>query len=68
MNERIKVRMTELKLNNKTLAKMLNISEAHLSMILSGKRNVSVQVLKSISEKLNLSIDYLIYGKETVND
>lgn len=68
MNERIKVRMTELKLNNKTFAKMLNISEAHLSMILSGKRNVSVQVLKSISEKLNLSIDYLIYGKETVND
>lgn len=66
MNERIKDRLRELQINNKEFAKRLNVSEAHLSMILSGKRGVSVKLLIDIANKLNVTTDWLIFGKETV--
>lgn len=64
MNERIKDRLHELQITNKEFAKRLNVSEAHLSMILSGKRGVSVKLLIDIAKKLNVTTDWLIFGKE----
>lgn len=66
MNERIKDRLRELQITNKEFAKRLNVSEAHLSMILSGKRGVSVKLLIDIAKKLNVTTDWLIFGKENV--
>lgn len=66
MNERIKDRLRELQITNKEFAKRLNVSEAHLSMILSGKRGVSVKLLIDIANKLNVTTDWLIFGKENV--
>ncbi|MCI8640420.1 MAG: helix-turn-helix transcriptional regulator [Clostridia bacterium] len=53
--------------NNKTqesLAEELNISPAFLSNIETAKRRPSLSTLILIAEKLNLSLDYLIYDKD----
>lgn len=42
----------------------LNISREALSYYERGKRNPDVQTLKMFSEYFNVSIDYLINGKE----
>lgn len=42
----------------------LNISREALSYYENGKRNPDIQTLKLMSEYFNVSIDYLINGKE----
>ena len=42
----------------------LNISRESLSYYENGKRNPDIQLLKSMSDYFNVSIDYLINGKE----
>lgn len=53
--------------NNKTqenLAEELNITPAFLSNIETAKRKPSLSTLILIAEKLDLSLDYLIYDKD----
>lgn len=53
--------------NNKTqeiLAEELKITPAFLSNIETGKRKPSLDTLLVITEKLNLSLDYLIYDED----
>ncbi len=45
----------------------LNISREALSHYENGKRSPDIQMLKKISEYFNVSIDYLINGKEFGN-
>lgn len=42
----------------------LNISRESLSYYENGKRNPDIQMLKALSEYFNVSIDFLINGKE----
>ena len=42
----------------------LNISRESLSYYENGKRNPDIQLLKDMSAYFNVSIDYLINGKE----
>ena len=53
--------------NNKTqeeLAEELNITPAFLSNIETAKRKPSLSTFLEIADKLNLSLDYLIYNKD----
>ena len=53
--------------NNKTqesLAEELNITPAFLSNIETGKRKPSLSIFILIAEKLDLSLDYLIYDND----
>lgn len=54
----------ERNLNQQKVAMDLNISREALSHYENGKREPSLQMLKKLSEYFNVSIDFLITGKE----
>ena len=54
----------ERKLNQLKVALDLNISREALSHYENGKREPSLKMLIKMSEYFNVSIDYLITGKE----
>ncbi|MBQ7117521.1 MAG: helix-turn-helix transcriptional regulator [Clostridia bacterium] len=51
-------------LNQQKVAMDLNISREALSHYENGKREPSLDMLNKLSEYFNVSIDYLINGKE----
>ncbi len=51
-------------LNQLKVAMDLNISRESLSYYENGKRNPDIQLLKNMSDYFNVSIDYIINGKE----
>ena len=51
-------------LNQLKVALDLNISREALSHYENGKRSPDIQMLKRLSEYFNVSIDFLINGKE----
>jgi|TARA_R100001510_G_C7550432_1_gene134466 transcriptional regulator with XRE-family HTH domain len=46
--------MKKKKLSKSQIAKDLNISEAYISMIFQGKRNLSVNMIKKIRDTYNV--------------
>lgn len=54
----------ERRLSQLKVAMDLNISRESLSYYENGKRNPDIQLLKDMSAYFNVSIDYLINGKE----
>ena len=60
---RKKKRLSQLK-----VATDLNISREAISYYETGKRNPDVQMLITLSKYFNVSIDYLITGKDFKND
>lgn len=48
------------------LAKKLNIDRSLISHIEAGKRGCTVDMLVQLSELFNVSLDFLILGRETV--
>lgn len=55
---------TELGLSQLKVAMDLSISREALSYYENGKRSPDLQMLRKLSEYFNVSIDYLITGKE----
>lgn len=53
-----------LRLNQQKVAMDLNISREALSYYENGKREPSLALLVAMSEYFNVSIDYLITGKD----
>lgn len=51
-------------LNQQKIALDLNISRETISYYENGKRNPDIQMLKMLSRYFNVSIDFLINGKE----
>lgn len=62
MGERIRKRREELNISREQLAEMLDITTKFCSDIESGARGVSIKNLMAISECLNLSTDYILFG------
>lgn len=60
----LKILRKQRKLNQLKVAMDLNISRESLSYYENGKRNPDIQMLKAMSEYFNVSIDFLINGKE----
>lgn len=60
----LKMIRKQKKLNQLKVAMDLNISREALSYYENGKRNPDIQMLKTLSEYFNVSIDYIINGKE----
>lgn len=56
----IELKMYERRLKQKDLAKELGISDAKLSLILSGKKKPDVSFLKAVYTKLNVSADFIL--------
>ena len=55
-------------LNQQKVAMDLNISREVISYYENGKRNPDIQTLKALSKYFNVSIDFLINGKELKKD
>ncbi|MBI9067058.1 MAG: helix-turn-helix domain-containing protein [Salinivirgaceae bacterium] len=60
--EVIRLRMFELKIKNKDLAALLETSPARISEYLNGKREISLNVAKSLHKKLNIDSDIILNG------
>ena len=61
---RLKKLRKEHRMTQEQLAAELNIGTDHLGKIEVGKRGLSIDLLIDLSEKLNVSIDFLIKGRE----
>lgn len=59
---RIGRRRRELKLKQKDLAEMINISPKYLSALETGRRHASLETIAAISEAMNTTYDYFLLG------
>ncbi len=64
MGERLAAYRKQQHLTQEHLAEKLDISVKHYSELERGITGISVEGLISISEKLGLQIDYLLFGKQ----
>ena len=56
----IEMRMYEMRLKQKDLAKKLNISDAKLSLIMNGKQKPDVDFLKAVHTQLNVDAWFIL--------
>lgn len=56
----IELRMYEMKLRQKDLAKTLKVSDTKLSLILSGKQKPDVPFLKALYRNLDIPADFIL--------
>ena len=60
LTEMIRYKMFEMNLRQKQLAKVLNISEARISELLTGKRKINIELAKKLHEKLNIDAHFIL--------
>ncbi len=60
LNGMIEMRMFEMRLKQKDLAKKLNISDAKLSLIMNGKQRPDVDFLKAVHTELNVDAEFIL--------
>ncbi|MDG6614137.1 helix-turn-helix transcriptional regulator, partial [Staphylococcus aureus] len=63
MNERVKEVRKALGLTQEQFGKKINMGRSNLSLIESGKVNVSPRVINDICEKFQVNEDWLRFGK-----
>ncbi len=56
----IEMRMYEMRLKQKDLAKKLNISDAKLSLIMNGKQRPDVDFLKAVHTELHVDAEFIL--------
>ena len=56
----IEMRMYEMRLKQKDLAKILNISDAKLSLIMNGKQKPDVEFLKAVHTQLHVDAEFIL--------
>ena len=54
MREVIELRMFEMKLKQKDLAELLETSTSRISEYLNGKRDITIEIARSLHKKLNI--------------
>lgn len=65
---RIRKKRKERGYMQEQLAEQLDISANHLANIEAGRKGLSVELLVELADSLDVSMDYLILGKETRED
>ena len=66
LGQRIRNRRLELKLTQQQLAKALDLTSQHISVIEQDKRTPSLASLAKMAEELGVSVDYLITGRKSI--
>lgn len=56
----IEMRMYEMKLKQRDLAKKLNVSDAKLSLIMNGKQKPGIDFLKAVHAQLNIDANFIL--------
>ena len=60
LTEMIRYKMFEMNLKQKQLAKVLDISEARISELLTGKRKINLELAKKLHAKLNIDAHFIL--------
>lgn len=60
LTEMIRYKMFEMNLRQKQLAKVLDISEARISELLTGKRKINLELAKKLHTKLNIDAHFIL--------
>lgn len=60
LTEMIRYKMFEMNLKQKQLAKILEISEARISELLTGKRKINIELAKKLHTKLNIDAHFIL--------
>ncbi|MBI2259525.1 MAG: helix-turn-helix domain-containing protein [Flavobacteriia bacterium] len=60
LTEMIRYKMFEMNLKQKQLAKILEISEARISELLTGKRKINIELAKKLHSKLNIDAHFIL--------
>ena len=60
ITEMIRYKMFEMNLKQKQLAKVLGISEARISELLTGKRKINIELAKKLHKKLNIDAHFIL--------
>jgi HTH-type transcriptional regulator / antitoxin HigA len=58
----IRLRMEELKIKNKDLAKLIGTTPSRVSEYLNGKREITLNVARELHKKLNIDSDIILQG------
>ncbi len=58
--EMIRYKMFEMNLKQKQLAKILEISEARIAELLTGKRKINIDLAKKLHSKLNVDAHFIL--------
>lgn len=66
VGKRIKSEREKNNLTRDSLAEALEISSTYLSQLERAERNGSLAVICKIASVLNISLDYLIYGNDSI--
>lgn len=64
LGERIKGERQRKRLTQEQFGELTDISSAYIGQIERNERTPSLKILKRIAKELNVSLDYLIAGKE----
>jgi transcriptional regulator with XRE-family HTH domain len=67
VGNRIKKNREQMGLTRDQFAEMIDISTSFFTQIERGEKLMSVQTLVKIAIKLNLSLDYLIWGDSSID-
>ena len=59
ITEMIRYKMFEMNLKQKQLARMLEISEARISELLTGKRKINIELAKKLHQKLKIDAAFI---------
>lgn len=62
LGERLRNRRTALGFTQESVSEQIGISLRYYQMIERGERKVSLETLIGLSDALNISIDYLLFG------
>jgi transcriptional regulator with XRE-family HTH domain len=65
--DRIKELRESIRMNQKTLAEKINVTSQVMSTIENNKQNITNEQLIKLSETLNVSIGYILTGREEAN-
>ncbi len=65
--QRIKTIRNQQNITQENLAEMANITPHYVYEIESGRKTMSIHILASISQSLNVSSDYLLFGDQILD-
>lgn len=67
IGSRIKAERKKLGLTQESLAELVNVSPHYIYEIERGMKSPSMETMVVIADKMELSIDYIIYGNQRQN-
>lgn len=68
IGRRIREKREKLRLTQEKAAEILDVSVTHYKNIEHGRSGMSIEVLMDICDKFDMAPDYVLYGKEIVQN